>query len=151
MSEPLTTDEMILRDAVHVRLRPALLRVATAVWWGVYTPEDALAEIRGQAFLVADKMKIDTSLIDQAVVQWLDEELARHEGEHEASAAAMTEAALATLRQGKGRADVRRAVAACAKDRPMLPPPHIMNAAVEAAALQHRRAESWWKKREPVE
>jgi hypothetical protein len=151
VNAPLITNDMIYRDGVHVRLRHDLNRAAAAVWWGVYTVEDALQEIRGQAFLAAERMKIDPGLIDAAAVEWLDEELSRHEDEHSTSLQAMTDAALVVLRQSGTRVQVRRAVAVCAADRPLLPPPHIMNAAVEAAAQQQRRAEFWWKKRESAE
>ena len=151
MTEPLITEEQMMRDAVRIRLRHDLERVVTAVWWGVYTLEDALLELRGQAYLIAVRMKIAPEMIRDACVDWIDLEMARHEAEHAASREAMIEAALAVLRENGTRAAVRKAVSECARDRPLLPPTHIMNSAVEIAALEHRRAETWWKKREPVE
>ena len=149
--EKLITNDMIDRDAVRVRLRRELYRVACAVWWGVYTIEDASRELRGQAFLMAERMKINPDLIDAAVPQWLDQELSRHETEHTDSLEAMTQAAFVAIREGNTQAHVRRAVAQCAADRPIPPPRHLLTVAMEAAAQQQRRAEYWWKKREPIE
>lgn len=151
MNDPLFTPEQAYRWGVRIRLADDLDRVATAVWWGRYTVEDALREIRAAAHIVAMRMKIDPILIDAAVPDWLDEELTRHEAAHAASLEAMTAAGVAALRRGGARAAVRRAVALCAADQPILPPLHIMDSAVEAAAIEHRRAESWWRKREAAE
>lgn len=149
--EPLFTNDQCDRFAVRRWVHHELERVAIAYWWGRYTAEDALQDVRGFARLIASRAKISVALIDAAVPLWLDDELSRQEGEHQASMDAMTEAALTALRDNRPRLAVRRAVAACAAGRPLLPPEHIMTAAVEAAALQHRRAENWWTRREAAE
>lgn len=148
---PLITRDMADRDTVRVRVKRELERVITAVWWGVYTVEDAAAEFRGIANMMAKRTGVDPDLIDKAAIEWLDQEMERHEAEHEASVKAMTDAAFIALREGANQAEARRIVAQHAADRPLPPPQHLLTVALEAAAKQHRMANAWWKKRESAE
>ena len=131
-------------------IKPEAERVAAAVWWGRLTIEDAAQELRGIAYLKATAAKVAPELADAVAISALDEAMQSHEAEHAASVEAMTEAALVAIRANGSRAEVRAAVAAEAQRRPLPPMPHLLDVAAEEAAQRHRRAESWWKRREPA-
>ena len=150
-TEPIATNEQIDRWLIRTHLKPEAQRVVTAVFWGRYTVEDAAKELRGIAFMLAAKCKVDPTLADDVAISAVDEEMQRQELEHEATLEALTQAAFIALRDGADFAQARRVVAAEAAQRPLAPPLPILTAAIEAAAQQARRAEYWWKTRETAE
>jgi hypothetical protein len=145
---PLITNEQADRWLIRQHIRAEAERVVTAVWWGVYTIEDAAKELRGIAYMKAGRCKVDPALADAVAISALDEEMQRHEGEHAQSVEAMAQAAFLALQDGATQAQVRALIAQYAKDRPLAPMPHLLTLALEEAARRQRKAEYWWKKRE---
>jgi hypothetical protein len=149
--EPIATNDQIDRWLIRTHLKPEAQRVVTAVFWGRYTVEDATRELRGIAFMLAGKCKVEPALADDVAISAVDEEMQRQEAEHQATLEYLAQAAFIAIRDGADLAKARRVVAAEAAQRPLAPPLPILTAAIEAAAQQARRAEYWWKTRERAE
>lgn len=146
--EPLATNEQIDRWLIRRYLKPEIERVVIAVWWGIYTLEDAIKEARGIAFMLAEKTNVAPSVADAVALAAIDEEMQRQEAEHEKTFEVLAQAAQSAIQNGNSRRDVRRLIADLAKTRPLLPLPHILTDAMEEGARRQRKAEYWWKKRE---
>lgn len=151
MNAPIITSEQADRWLIRQQIAQETTRVVTAVWWGVYTIEDAAQEIRGIAFLTAGKCKVDPAIADAVAISAIDEEMQRQESEHDASVEAMAQAGFLALQDGADRAKCRAVIVAHAKDRPLPPMPHLLTQAMDMAASRQRKAEFWWKRREITE
>ena len=151
MTEPPITNEQAERWLIRHNLRAETERVVTAVWWGVYTIEDAAQELRGIAYMIAGRCKVDPAIADAVAISALDEEMQRQEGEHADSVEIMAQAGFLALQDGADRAKCRAVIVAHAKDRPLPPMPHLLTQAMDMAAARQRKAEFWWKRRETAE
>ena len=148
MRQPIAENEQIDRWLMRQHLAPETLRVVSAVWWGVYSVTEAIRELRGQAFLIAKRNRVEPDIADAVAVNAFDEEMQRQEQEHETSIEAMRQAAFIALRQGADLSAARKVVAQTARDRPLMPTREMMTHALERAAQDLRRAEKWWAARE---
>lgn len=151
MTPPLITTEQADRWLIRQNIRAETERVVTAVWWGVYTIEDAAQELRGIAYMTAIKCKIDPAIADAVAISALDEEMQRQEAEHQNSVEIMDHAGFIALQDGANRAQCRAVIVAHAKDRPLPPMPHLLTQALDMAVSRQRKAEFWWKRRETAE
>jgi hypothetical protein len=149
--ERFITNEQIERWLIRQQLANETTRVVTAVWWGVYTIEEAAQELRGIAYMMAGKCKVTPAVADAVAISAIDEEMQRQEAEHQESVEAMAQAGFLALQQGADRADCRAAIVAAAKERPLPPMPHLLTQAMDMAAARQRKAEFWWKRRETAE
>jgi hypothetical protein len=147
----LITSEQAERWLIRQQIAQETARVVTAVWWGVYTIEDAAQELRGIAYMTANKCKVDPAIADAVAISALDEEMQRQEAEHQDSVEIMAQAGFLALQEGADRAKCRAVIVAHAKDRPLPPMPHLLTQALELAASRQRKAEFWWKRRENTE
>lgn len=151
MNAPLITNEQADRWLIRQQIAKETVRVVTAVWWGVYTIEDATQELRGIAYMAAGKCKIDPAIADAVAISAIDEEMQRQEAEHQDSVEIMAQAGFMALQDGADRAKCRAAIVAYAKDRPLPPMPHLLTQALDMAVSRQRKAEFWWKRRETTE
>lgn len=145
---PIATNEQIDRWLLRGYVKPEVQRVVLAVWWGLYTLEDAIEEARGIARLIAQKAKVSREIADAVALSAVDEEMQRQEAEHAKTFEVLAEAAAGAIRDGMSRRDARRLIAELAKTRPLLPLPQTLASALEEGARRQRKAEYWWKKRE---
>lgn len=145
--EPLVRPEQAERWLMRQHLAAETTRVVTAVWWGVYTVRDALRELRGQAFLIAQRNGVDEKLADAVAVSAFDDEMQRQEAEHTTSADVMAQAALVCLQSGMPEAQARRVMAQHAQDRPLAPPLHIVTQAWERAKREYQFSQRALKRR----
>jgi hypothetical protein len=149
--ERLFTDEQADRWLIRTHLKSEAHRVVTAVFWGRYTIEDATKELRGIAYMIAVKCKVEPAIADDVAVSAIDEEMQIQESAHLESLEAMTELAFLGLRDGADLAAAKKIIADEAARRPLSPPLPVLTAALEGAAQRHRKAEYWWKTREKAE
>lgn len=145
---PIAANEQIDRWLLRGYVKPEVERVVLAVWWGLYTLEDAIEEARGIARLIAQKAKVLPEIADAVALSAVDEEMQRQEAEHAKTFEVLAEAAAGAIRDGMSRRDARRLIAELAKTRPLLPLPQTLAGALEEGARRQRKAEYWWKKRE---
>lgn len=146
MREPLITKEQADRWLMREHLAPHTTRVVTAVWWGVYTVPEAIRELQGQAHLISQKNRVAPALADAVAIAAFDDEMQRHEAEHETSLRVMETAALACLAAGQPDALARAQIKLHAKDRPIPPPLNLLQQAYDNA----RRRHAWSRKPRPV-
>lgn len=146
MKQPLVSNEQADRWMLRQAIRPDVERAAAAVWWGIYTVQDATQELRGQAQLKARTLNLAAALANDVAASAFDEAMQRHETEHETSLRVMETAALAILSAGKSDALARAQIKQHAKDRPIPPPLHLLQQAYDNAKRRH----AWSKKPQRV-
>jgi hypothetical protein len=146
MRQPIADNEQIDRWLMRQHLAPETLRVVSAVWWGVYTVRDALDDLRGKAALISAKNRVAPALADAVAVSAFDDEMQRHEQEHETSLRVMETAALACLSAGQSDAMARGQIKLHAQDRPIPPPLNLLQQAYDNAKRRH----AWSKKPQRV-
>ena len=112
---------------------------------------DALSELRGQAFLISERNKVDPEIADAVAINAFDAEMQRHEDAHVETIQAMQESAFLAFRQGAGLKAARQSVAAVARGAALTPTTTMMTHALERAAAQHRKAERWQAAQEMTE
>lgn len=151
MQNPIITDEQCYRWLIRHNIAYETTRVVTAIWWGVYTIEDAAHELRGIAYMTAIKCKVDPKIADAVAISAIDEEMQRQEEEHQQSVEIMAEAAFLALQAGATRERCKAIIAQMAKDRPLPPMHHLLTQVLDIAASRQRKAEFWWKRREQAE
>jgi hypothetical protein len=122
-------------------------RAAICIWWGLYSPADALEEVQGLGRLLDIRVRRLDCSTDAVAREMLVEAYRRQGDLHHATVEAIKTAVLASLRAGDDRATVARVAASAAKGRRLPPPPAFVTKALEDAAAEFRAAETWWKKR----